>query len=143
MRGRGCRLDQQGVFADVDSDSGWPLKLGVADRSADWKAVLEGGHYPYATFPLTKLTYRMPDVEAGRSCCLFTLLAATRSDDAAHGLREPEPGRVCVDATAGSLPDLQVDDRDLSVRARGLSLEVRFAEVPPLPEALQRWSARA
>ena len=53
-RESGWRLDQQGVFMDVTSDSGWAMELGVTDRSADWQRVLGSGEYPYATFPLAK-----------------------------------------------------------------------------------------
>ena len=137
----GFRLDQQGVFMDMDSDSGWITRTGVADRSADWKRTLESGAYPYAKFPLTKLIFQMPDVEAGRWFCLNTLLSATCLNEAAYRVHEPDPGLVCVEAIHGKLPDLCVDDGDLSVRVTDSYMKVRFDPKPGLPEALRVWSA--
>ena len=133
----GFRLDQQGVFMDVASDSGWAAQEGVADESADWKSVLESGAYPYASFPLTKLVFQMTDVEAGQRSCLVTLLAATRSHEAACRVHEPEPGLVVVTPADGRIPDLSVEDGDLLVRTGGGSLEIRFAPEPGMPEALR------
>ncbi|MSS71767.1 MAG: hypothetical protein EXS64_09790 [Candidatus Latescibacteria bacterium] len=134
----GFRLEQEGVFMDVTSDSGWPGEVGVADQSADWKAVLEGGRYPYASFPLTRLTFRMPVVEG--TCHLATLLAATRLPEAAYRVREPAPGRVRVEALHEDLPEIRVDYGDLSVRAGGRAMEVRFQETPEVPEALRTFT---
>ena len=131
----GFRLDQKGAFMDVLSDSGWKAEVGVADQSADWKAVLEGDRYPYATFPLTRLTFRMPAVEG--TCHLATLLAATRLPEAACRVREPGPGLVRVEALDEGLPGVRVEDGDLIVRAEGRSLEVRFRDLPEVPDALR------
>jgi hypothetical protein len=136
----GFRLDQKGVFMDVLSDSGWGGEVGVADQSADWKAVLEGGRYPQASFPLTRLTFRMPVVEAGGTCHLATLLAATRLPKAAYRVREPEAGLVRVEALDGDLPEAQVEDGDLSVRAGGRWMEVRFRGTPEVPDSLKAFS---
>ncbi|MBI2950554.1 hypothetical protein HYY27_00595, partial [bacterium] len=134
----GFRLDQKGVFMDILSDSGWKAEGGVADQSADWKAVLEGGRYPYATFPLTRLTFRMPAVEG--TWRLATLLTATRLPEAACRVREPEPGLVRVEALDEDLPGVRVEDGDLSVQAGGRSLEVRFRDLPEVPDALRAFS---
>jgi hypothetical protein len=127
----------------VDSDSGWPTQIGVADRSADWKRTLERGTYPYAEFPLTKLVFQMPSVEVDQWLCLNTLLAATLSTESAFRVHEPEPGLVRVYALQIKLPNLHLDDQDLSVRVTESYLEVRFNPKPSLPEALQAWSADA
>jgi len=136
----GWRLDQQGACMDVTSDSEWAAELGVADRSADWQRVLGSGEYPYAEFPLAKLVFRMPEVEAGHTCCLATLLAATHSPDPACRVQQPEPGLVCVTSLRGlSSMDGPLDpvrDLDLSIRSVSASVEVRFAETPPLPGEL-------
>ena len=137
----GYRLDQQGVFMDVSSASGWAPEQGVTDQSADWQRTIESGAYPYASFPLTKLMFRMPGLEAGRSACLATLLAVTRAPGPAYQVAEPEPGVVRVKTTTDPFPDLRVDNQDLSVRADGSELEVRFSEVPEVPESLRAWSA--
>ncbi len=126
---------------DVTSASGWTTEQGITDQSADWKQVLESGAYPYATFPLAKLMFHMPGVEAGESACLATLLAATRSNEPDYSVSEPEPGLVRVEATDGRLPDLRVDDQDLSVRSDASSLEVRFADAPEVPAVLRSWAA--
>jgi hypothetical protein len=143
MHEGGFRLDQQGVFMVVGSDSGWTRQIGMADRSADWKRILESGAYPYAAFPLAKLIFQMPSAEAGQSFCLSTLLAANHLPEPAYRVREPEPGLVCVEAIRGGLPDLSMDDQDLSVRVTASSLEVRFDLEPNLPEVLHAWSADA
>ena len=143
IREGGFRLHQQGVFMDVNSDSGWATQIGVADQSADWKSVLESGAYPYAQFPLTKLIFQMPGIEAGQSFCLSTLLAATRLPEAAYHVREPEPGLICVEALHDQFTNIRVDDQDLSVRVSASSLEVRFAPIPNLPTPLHAWSAGA
>ncbi|MFC1712381.1 hypothetical protein ACFL6S_01865 [Candidatus Poribacteria bacterium] len=142
IREEGFRVDQQGIFMDVDSDSGWATQTGVADRSADWKRTLDSGAYPYAEFPLKRLIFQMPDVEVGGSLCLSTLLAVTRSAEPAYRVRESEPGLICVDALHSKLPDLRMDDQDLSVRVDASRLEVRFDPKPSLPEALHAWSAK-
>ena len=137
----GFRLDQQGVFMDVTSDSCWPAELGVADQSSDWKAVLESGEYPYATFPLARLVFEMPNVEAGQTSCLATLFAASRPNDAAYRVSEPEPGLIRVAGPHGQASKMRVDDGDLSVQAAGSSLEVRFAASPEAPRPLRAFSA--
>ena len=143
MHEGGFRLDQQGVFMDVDSDSGWLTQTGIADRSADWKRILESGAYPYAKFPLTKLIFHLPGVEAGRWLCLNTLLAATHLAEPAYRVNEPEHGLICVESLHNGLPDLCMDDQDLSVSVTASRLEVRFDPKPNLPEALRDWSATA
>jgi len=141
MSGGGFRVDQQGVFMDIGSDSGWSTQTGVADRSADWKRTLESGAYPYAKFPLKKLIFQMPGVEAENWLCLVTLLAATRSAEPAYCVKEPEPGLVRVEALHNEIPDLSADNNDLSVRATASRMEVRFDPKPDLPETLHVWSA--
>jgi hypothetical protein len=141
MRESGFRLHQQDVFMDVDSDSGWATETGLADQSADWKSVLESNAYPYATFPLTKLIFQMPGVEAGQSFCLSTLLAATHSPQPAYRVREREPGLVCVKSLHAQLPNLNIDNQDLSIRVSSSSMEVRFSPMPNLPDVLSGWSA--
>ena len=143
-RGAGCcQLHQQGVFMDVSSASGWDLIRGVSDQSADWKRVLESGAYPHATFPLTKLLFPAPNVEPGRPLCLVTLLAARHETDPGHSVSEPEPGLARVRAANGRFPDVALADEDLVVRCEGPAMDVRFAPVPVLPDALQPRSARA
>ena len=137
----GYRLDQQGVFMDVSSASGWAPEQGVTDQSADWQRTIESGAYPYASFPLTKLMFRMPDTAAGCSACLATLLAVTRAPGPAYHVAEPGPGVVRVKTTTDPFPDLRVDNQDLSVRADGSELEVRFSELPEVPGSLRAWSA--
>ncbi len=137
----GFRLDQKGVYLDVSSASGWAPEQGVTGQSADWQRAIESGAYPYATFPLTKLMFRMPETESGGSACLATLLAATRSPDPAYRVSEPEPGVVRIVTADEPFPDLSVDDQDLCVRSDGSQLQVRFTEVPEVPENLRAWSA--
>jgi len=143
MREGGFCLEQQGTFMDVVSDSGWTKQISVADRSADWKRILESGAYPYATFPLTKLIFQMPGVEAGQWYCLCTLLAATRLPEPSYRMRESEAGQINVKALNGQLPVLSVDNQDLSVRVTASSMEVKFATTPGVPESLHAWSADA
>ena len=123
--------------------SGWLTQTGIADRSADWKRILESGAYPYAKFPLTKLIFHLPGVEAGRWLCLNTLLAATHLAEPAYQVSEPEPGLICVESLHNRLPDLCMDNQDLSVRVKTSCLEVRFDMELNLPEALRDWSATA
>jgi hypothetical protein len=137
----GFRLDQQGVYMDVSSASGWGAKQGVTDQSADWKRTTESGAYPYASFPLTKLMFRMPEIEAGGSACLATLLAATREPGPIYQVSEPAPGEVRIEDDDEAFSGLRIDDQDLSVRGDGSGLEVRFAEVPDVPESLRAWAA--
>ena len=85
----------------------------------------------------------MPDFEVGGWLCLSTLLSATCLAEPAYRVRESGPGLVCVDALHRELPDLRMDDRDLSVRVRMSRLEVRFDTKPSLPEALHAWSVAA
>jgi len=139
----GFRLDQQEVFMDIISDSGWVTQMGVADRSADWKRVLGSGAYPYARFPLKKLIFQMPGVEVSTSLCLNTLLAATHLTEPDYRVRESEPGLVRVEALHSKLPDLYVDDQHISVRVTASCLEVRFNPKPGLPKSLHAWSASA
>ena len=76
-------------------------------------------------------------VEAGRPFCLVTLMAATRSSEPAYRVREPEPGRILLEAVHYDLPELRIDDRDLSIRSTGRSMEVGFAPAPLAPEILR------
>ena len=137
----GIRLAQQGVFMDITSDSGWTAEQSVSDQSADWKRALESGDYPFATFPLPKLIVRMPEIEAGRTACLATLLATTRSSEAVYRVREPEPGRIRIEGDHGQPSDLSIDDQDFTVRVDGDALEVTFGETPDVPGVLKAWSA--
>ena len=139
----GFRLDQQGVFMDVTSDSGWDADLDVADQSADWKATLDSGAYPYASFPLQKLIFRMPDVHVGWTYCLATLLAATDAPAPEYVMSQPEPGMICVDGSFGPDDGLRIGDGDVSIRVDGTRLEVRYAALPDVPKALCGWSAAA
>jgi hypothetical protein len=128
---------------EVASASGWAARQGVADRSADWKRVLEGGEYPYATFPLTQLAFEMPGPAAGQTACLATLLAGSRTAGAAYRVREPRAGVVRVEGPHGQPAGLRVEDGDLSVRADGQALEVRYAPTPEVPDALRSRLAKA
>ena len=139
----GFRLDQQGVFMNIISDSGWVKQLDTADRSADWKRILESGSYPYADFPLPKLIFQMPDVNASQWLCLSTLLTATRMPEPAYRLYEPKPGLVRIEAIHDKLTDLNVNDKDLSIKTTESFLDARFNTKPILPEILHHWSANA
>ncbi|MDP6040922.1 MAG: hypothetical protein QGG64_20400, partial [Candidatus Latescibacteria bacterium] len=105
------------------------------------KGVLESGRYPYATFPLIKLRFHMPDGEKNRTCCLATLLAASRSPDPEFCLHHSESGCVQVESLQNDLPDLDLNDGDLSIKASSSSLEIQFSEIPDLPDALRSRSA--
>ena len=139
--GSGFRLGQEGVFMDVASDSGWSAEQGVADQSASWKGVLGGGSYAYADFPLPKLIFQMPTVEAGQMCCLATLLAATRSAEPEYAIAQPEAGLVVVEGAHEEQQDLRIEDRDLAVRIDQGACEVRFAAFPEIPGGLASWTA--
>jgi hypothetical protein len=109
---------------------------GIADQSADWKAVLESGGYPHATFPLSRLTFRMPAAHAGETCRLVTLLAATRDPEPAYRVREEGTGIIRVEALREGFPEAGGTDGDLSVRADARSLQIRMDGLPGIPEAL-------
>jgi hypothetical protein len=47
---------------------------------------------------------------------------------------------VRVEALDEDLPEVRVEDGDLSVRAGGRSLEVRFRDLPEVPDALRAFS---
>ena len=140
-RDGGFLLEQQGVFMHITSRSGWASQQGTADRSADWQSVLKSGAYPYATFPLTKLIFQMPGVEDGLTFTLSTLLAASRSSEISYQIQEPSSGRVRIDSPDGGLPELHVDNQDLSVRSAATSLEVSFSPDLQIPDALAAWEA--
>jgi hypothetical protein len=138
--GSGFRLVQNGVFMDVSSRSGWCAEQGVADQSASWKGVLEGGSYPHAAFPLPKLIFRMPGMETGKTYCLATLLAATRSAEPECAVVQPESGVVIIQGARGIDGEPRVEDRDLAVRVDRGMCEARFAAFPEIPEELDGWT---
>ena len=141
QRQNGFRLDQQGVFMDIDSDSGWAMRHDIADQSADWKSMLESGRYPYASFPLIKLIFDLPDVQEGRAHCLTTLMSATQAPNPRYGLKQIEPGRLAITCFDGAFPALSVDDGDFVIRASETALNLHYAPVPELPSALRSLSA--
>jgi hypothetical protein len=132
----GFRLEQKGVFMDVTSASGWHTEQTVADQSACWKAALDGGSYPYASFPLAKLVFHMPELGAGQTNCLGTLLAATRSHETQYMVSQPEPGRIIVEGPHELNMGLKIKNKDLSVRVNRKQCEVRFNSVPEIPVSL-------
>jgi len=133
----GFRLEQKGVWMDVVSDSGWEAERGVADRSASWQSVLDGGGYPHANFPLKKLILHLPGVEAGQTHCLATLLAATRSDTPEFAINQPANGKVSIIGPHEQGEGMEVVDGDLELHISGESLEVSFAAIPEFPSALK------
>jgi len=139
MNDGGCRLGQQGVYFDILSDSRWRVEPAVADQSASWKGVLDGGGYPYASFPLSKLYYRTHLAE-GSPRRLATLLAATRGTEPSIGIME-DGSTIRVEGDLGLLQPLNASDGDLSIHAEGVSMEMRLREVPELPEELRSYSA--
>lgn len=136
---QGARLEQQGVFLDLVSPSGWPVEHGVGDQSACWKRVLEDGSYPYAAFPLVKLRYRMPPTAPGETRALATLLAATRGE-ASYEIAQPEPQRLLINGPHEGCDGLRVDDGDLSILANAGGCEIRFGPVTDVPDAVLKWS---
>ncbi len=117
------------------------VMLNVNNQSTKKKRALESGDYPFATFPLPKLIVRMPELEAGRTVCLATLLAATRSSEAVYRVREPEPGRIRIEGNHGQPSNLSIDDQDFTVHVDGDALEATFGETPDVPGVLKAWSA--
>ena len=103
--------------------------------------MLERGAYPYASFPLKKLVFGMPETAAGSTQTLVTLLAATRSDEPAFQVEETGAGKVRVTASGEGFSNLKAEDGDLKVEASGDCFDVQFAEKPDLPEALRSRSA--
>lgn len=131
----GYRLEQQGVYLDVTSASGWRAEQSVADRSASWKSVLDSGRYPYAAFPLKKLLFHMPDAAPGQAHCLGTLLSASRSAPR-YAVVQPEDGLIAVEGPHRSVQGERIDDGDLTIRVEVSRCEVRFAPAPQLPPEL-------
>ncbi len=133
----GVRLEQQGVFLDVASPSGWPLEILPGDQSADWKRVLEGGGYPYATFPLAKLVFRLPSLEEGQPLCLATLFTADRGISTVR-LTQPALGRLVIEGLQGE--ERQVcTDQDLRITLEPDHCQIEYAPIPEVPEALHTW----
>jgi hypothetical protein len=135
----GFRLEQKGVFMDIISASNWRAEQGVADQSACWKGILSGTEYPYATFPLTKLVFRMPSTEVGKTYCLGTLFAATKSTRCAYVVSQ-EGGSITVAGPHKGLSGLRVADRDLAISIKGNKCEVRFDAVPEVSKKLTDWA---
>lgn len=129
----GFRLEQKGVFMDLTSASGWHAEQTVADQSACWKRVLEDGSYPYATFPLAKLVFTLPDIGAGQAHCLATLLAATSSPDPQYVISQPEPGRIIIEGGHESNENLKIRNKDLMVSIKKGQCDVRFDAIPEIP----------
>ncbi len=136
---QGFRLEQQGVFLGLTSPSDWAAEQTGAGQSACWKRVLEDGSYPYATFPLVKIRFHMPETEPGEARALATLLAATRSG-MPYTLSQPEAGRLVVAGSHPQCDGLRISDGDLAIRADGNHCELRFAPAPAVPDALLHWS---
>ncbi len=130
----GFVLAQQGVYLHLLSSGGWPVETGVADRSADWKRVLDSGAYPYASFPLRKVMCRLPLTDAPMRLC--TLLAATRHPDPTHAV-STAADTVRVEGDCGG-PELTITDGDLTIRRTRDVLQVECAGVPYLPPELRR-----
>jgi hypothetical protein len=94
----GYRLEQQGVYLHVSTPGHWSSRQEWADQSANWQDTL-GKAYPYATFPLVKLVYSLPDVTAGTTHTLATLLETSRSAEPAYQLRHVEDELVVAGPT--------------------------------------------
>lgn len=137
----GFRLEQKGVFMDVTSASGWRTEQKVAEQSACWKRALEDGSYPYATFPLTKLVFNLPDVGAGQAHCLSTLLSATSSSDAQYVISQSEPGRIIVEGLHELRESLKLKNKDLAVRVNRSQCEIRFDVIPEIPVRFAKWGS--
>lgn len=127
----GFRLDQNGVSMDVASPSGWTARPDVAARSANWKSVLEGGEYPYATFPLAKLVFEAPGVEAGQTHRLVTFLSAFKEGEEGRQISQDSDGTIRVDGlreVSGGF-----EDADLKVSLRDGRLAIKCDTVPSVP----------
>jgi hypothetical protein len=135
----GFRLDQKDVFMDVTTASGWNAEQTIAEQSACWKSALDGGSYPYASFPLAKLVFHMPELGAGQTNCLGTLLAATRSPETQYMISQPEPGRIIVEGPHELNMGLKIKNKDLSVRINRKQCEVCFNSIPEIPAKLTEW----
>jgi hypothetical protein len=137
----GFRVEQQGIFFEVASASGWPTARGVSDQSNDWKGTLESGAYPHAKWPLKKLRHQLPSVAAGNSH-LAVLLAANRTAEPRYRITEPQRGVIRIEAMEGDLPAVSLADQDLSIRGGDRALEIQFAATPELPAPLKAWAAK-
>ncbi len=133
----GVRLEQQGVFLEVASPSGWPLGILPGDQSADWKRVLGDGSYPYATFPLAKLVFRLPSLEEAQTCCLATLFTADRGTSNVR-ITQPTPGSLVIEGLQGK--ECQTcTDQDLRITLESGCCRIEYAPIPEVPEALRAW----
>lgn len=143
----GFRLAQDGVFMDLTTAGGAPGEHLPADQSACWKALLApqpaqaatppavphtfplqaSGGYPHAAWPLAKLVFRLPPLEAGSTTCLATLLAATRSGPA-YAITQPEPGHVRIEGDHEAAREAVVTDGDLGLRVGCDACDVHFSQ---------------
>jgi hypothetical protein len=131
----GHLLEQEGLYLHINSPSGWSSKEGISDRSADWQRALDSGAYPYAKFPLAKLTLQMPVFEAGQTHHLSTLLAACPSVDPPYRISQQD-GSLRIESTSGDLPRVDLVDQDITLHSTDSVLEVQFASTPSIPEPL-------
>lgn len=136
----GCRLNQHSVFMDVSSPSGWRCERTISDQSACWKRELGSGAYPYASFPLTKLRFHLPNRSAGTAAANGTLLHAHHSQPS-HEMSQPEPGVLEITgnhATASGSHELSAGVRLTTNSGRA---QVRFELQPALPASLSMYGA--
>jgi hypothetical protein len=137
----GHLLEQQGHFMHISSPSGWTPIEGIADRSADWQRVLESGSYPFASFPLAKLTFNIPEIAAGQTHHFATLLAAGTSRNPIYEISQPTSGTLRIDSAGDKFPLLDLADQDVSVKSASAQLEFRYSETPEIPDALKPYGA--
>lgn len=122
----GYRVEQQGEFMHLTSNSSWPAHREDADRSACWKKMLGTKEYPYAQFPVNKFVYQMPDCSPGKMQTLVTLVVTSGSVEAPYKLQSTAAGSVSV---IGKFPDtlcMQASDGNLTLQCSSNSCDIQF-----------------
>lgn len=125
----GFCLEQQGVSMAITNSAGWKAHTEPMDRSASWKAFLGSDAYPYASFPLTKLVFELPELTAGDVQVSATLLAAGEPD-IPYSLNDTNDGLQ----VRGPHPTLTYEDQDLVCELSDEVATLHVARFPELPE---------
>lgn len=127
----GFRLAQQGVFLDLVSPSGWKASRRESEGSQDWKTLLEGGGYPFASFPPSRLLFEMPGTAAGTRHRLVTLLCAGTGGAGWRLDGDPGDGAFALSPPGrpeGLLPEAELSGAGWRLSARSGSAVISFAD---------------
>lgn len=132
----GWRLNQKGVYMHVSNVSEWESFTGETP-SWDWKKVMDNGDYPFASFPVKKIGFRLPRDGNNDVVMLCSLFSVTESEKPKHILQEISSGQYQIAGVTASDTPISIEESDLKIEMKDDVCDVIISKTADLPEKLK------